>query len=84
MAYNLIYWSISNYVCMFFTSGLSKSVHDVSQTCLSPCQMDHRQSHRDQDAQYCQSESHQAGAGPIPAEGEPFNISFLRTTKKDR
>lgn len=51
---------------------LSKALQDVSQARISPCQMDHRQSHRDQDAQNCQSESYQAGAGPLPAQGEPL------------
>lgn len=34
------------------------------------CQMDHRQSNWDQNVQNCQSASHEAGAGSLPAQGE--------------
>lgn len=57
---------------IFCFCRLSKALQDVSPARISPCQMDHRQSHRDQDAQNGQSESYQAGAGPLPAQGEPL------------
>ena len=48
-------------------AGFSEAEQNVRQTCISSCQMDHWQSDRDQDAQNRQSESHEAGAGPLPA-----------------
>lgn len=40
--------------------------------------MDHRQSYRDQDVQNGQSASHKAGAGPLPAQGEPLTVFIHR------
>lgn len=39
--------------------------------------MDHRQSYRDQDVQNRQSASHEASAGPLPAQGEPSTVFFF-------
>ena len=57
-------------VNVFCVSGLIRGFKDVGQARIGPCEVDHRQSHRNQDAQNCQSESHEARAGPLPAQGE--------------
>lgn len=51
------------------TTGLNKHFQDVSEAGVSSCQMDHRQGDWDQDAENSQSESDEAGAGPLPAQG---------------
>lgn len=63
-----------SFSCFSWTTGLDRALQDVGETSISPCEMDHRQSNRDQDVQNCQSESHKAGAGPLPAQGEPLTV----------
>lgn len=55
-------------------AGLIRGFKDVGQARIGPCEVDHRQSHRNQDAQNCQSESHEARAGPLPAQGEALTF----------
>ena len=43
--------------------------NNVGQAGISPCQVDHRESDRDQDAEDGQGPSDQTGAGPIPPQG---------------
>lgn len=63
----------SEVILLLFAPGLNCTVQNVGPAGSSSCQMDHRQSYRDQDAQNCQSESHKAGAEHLPAQGEPLN-----------
>lgn len=63
----------SKVILLLFATGLNCTVQNVGPAGSSSCQMDHRQSYRDQDAQNCQSESHKAGAEHLPAQGEPLN-----------
>ena len=44
-------------------------IHNVGQAGISPCQVDHRQSDRDQDAEDSQGPSNKTGAGPLPPQG---------------
>lgn len=54
--------------------GWIRDFQNVGEARISPCEMDHRQSNRDQDDENCQSASHEAGAGPVPAQGELLTV----------
>lgn len=65
--------AFSYYFCLVFP-GFRKAEQNVSQKGFSPCQMDHRQSNWNQDAENCKSESNKAGARSLPAEGESLLV----------
>ena len=76
-----MYYKLKCVVCL--STVVFRYCNNVGQAGISPCQVDHRESDRDQDGEDGQGPSDQAGAGPLPPQGNHTTQLFLILLQPD-